>query len=579
MAGTGSASLPFSASFCATLVFSRISREWSCKACTASPSRTQKIMENISFGSDVGGAGGASSYAALKRMDQQWQKMRRGKSVTGPVPEVVRRDAGSCTKTISEAEVYDAVVCGGTLGIFVAAVLSIKGFKCAVIEKGKLQGRSQEWNISRKELDELVKYGLLSSEGLQSVIAAEFNPNRCGFESSKEVWVEDILNLGVSPLKLLELVKDKFLETGGTLLEGTAVSKLNIFDDAAVLMLDNNQTLYSRLVIDAMGNFSPIVRQIRWGQRPDGICLVVGTCARGFENNTTSDVIYSSHPAIPVGKSNLQIFWEAFPAGSGPKDRTTYLFSYMDVSPERPSLEQLLELYWDLMPEYQNVQLINLEIMRVLFGIFPTYRSSPLQASFDRVLQVGDASGIQSPVSFGGFGSITRHLGRLAHGISESLEEDLLDKGSLALLNPYMPNLSASWLFQKAMSAQTKTVVNNNFINTLLATNFHCMQKLGDPVLRPFLQDVIQFGPLAKTLGSIILSRPDILPSIFKQVGLQAILEWIAHFTWLGIYSILSTTVTPLLLPQISKMPKKEQFVWRRRFDAWKYGSGLDYKL
>ncbi|MCO5595707.1 hypothetical protein L7F22_049753, partial [Adiantum nelumboides] len=124
-----------------------------------------------------------------------------------------------------------------------------------------------------------------------------------------------------------------------------------------------------------------------------------------------------------------------------------------------------------------NVQLNDLEIMRVLFGFFPTYRSSPLQVSFDRFLQVGDASGIQSPVSFGGFGSISRHLGRLAIGISESLEEDLLDKGSLSLLNhPYMPNLSASWLFQKAMSAQTKAVVNPNFINTLLATNFDCMQ-------------------------------------------------------------------------------------------------------
>lgn len=31
-------------------------------------------------------------------------------------------------------------------------------------------------------------------------------------------------------------------------------------------------------------------------------------------------------------------------------------------------------------------------------------------------LQFGDASGIQSPVSFGGFGSLTRHLGRLTTG-------------------------------------------------------------------------------------------------------------------------------------------------------------------
>ncbi|KAL6013719.1 hypothetical protein ACLOJK_004217 [Asimina triloba] len=42
---------------------------------------------------------------------------------------------------------------------------------------------------------------------------------------------------------------------------------------------------------------------------------------------------------------------------------------------------------------------------------------SPLPAAFNRILQVGDASGIQSPVSFGGFGSMTRHLSRLSTGM------------------------------------------------------------------------------------------------------------------------------------------------------------------
>lgn len=37
-------------------------------------------------------------------------------------------------------------------------------------------------------------------------------------------------------------------------------------------------------------------------------------------------------------------------------------------------------------------------------------------------LQVGDASGIQSPLSFGGFGALTRHLHRLQNAIAEALE-------------------------------------------------------------------------------------------------------------------------------------------------------------
>lgn len=70
---------------------------------------------------------------------------------------------------------------------------------------------------------------------------------------------------------------------------------------------------------------------------------------------------------------------------------------------------------------------------------------------------MGDASGIQSPLSFGGFGSITRHLERISAGLSqnhhifhlfplifgvflgleEALNLNLLNKESLALINPY----------------------------------------------------------------------------------------------------------------------------------------------
>ena len=38
------------------------------------------------------------------------------------------------------------------------------------------------------------------------------------------------------------------------------------------------------------------------------------------------------------------------------------------------------------------------------------------------VLPVGDASGIQSPLSFGGLGAMCRHLERLTDALSEALE-------------------------------------------------------------------------------------------------------------------------------------------------------------
>ncbi|KAL9242076.1 hypothetical protein vseg_016114 [Gypsophila vaccaria] len=492
------------------------------KMCSLScPNKTQRIMESISVGAEVGGAGGAYSYGALKRLDQLWMNICSTEAVSKP-PQVVTRVGGSFKRTEepdSVVKTYDVIVCGGTLGIFIATALSAKGLKVGIVERNLLQGREQEWNISRKELSELEKVGILGDDDIAKAISATFNPNRCGFDGKGEIWTKDILNLGISPQRLIDIMKDKFSSFGGIILEGCAVSGVSVYDDAGVLQLSDGNILSAELIIDAMGNFSPIVRQIRDGRKPDGVCAVVGSCARGFGNNSTSDVIYSSSAVNKVGQSDVQLFWEAFPAGSGPLDRTTYMFTYVDPQPGCPTLEELLESYWELMPNYQGVSLEDLKIMRVVYGIFPTYRDSPLSAAFDRILQFGDASGIQSPVSFGGFGSLTRHLDRLSSGIYEAMMGNFLDSYSLSLLNPYLPNLSASWLFQRAMCAKQQPDVSPSFINNLLHVNFQSMEKLGDPVLKPFLQDVIQFGPLVNTLGLVMLTKPQIIPSIFKQAS------------------------------------------------------------
>ena len=150
---------------------------------------------------------------------------------------------------------------------------------------------------------------------------------------------------------------------------------------------------------------------------------------------------------------DLQLFWEAFPAGSGPEDRTTYMFTYIDAEPQRyvqpgqhhvsaltvraylmraevvvircfngsdslsirrslkhhficgallkliestttesredlafsdkwhgcrPSLETMLEEYWQLMPEYQGVRLEDLQVLRILF-VRPSAHAPKLQ--------------------------------------------------------------------------------------------------------------------------------------------------------------------------------------------------------
>lgn len=354
-------------------------------------SRTQRIMESIPVSGEVGGAGGSYSYNSLKRLDRLWSSICSAQKVVEEPQQVVSRIPSLFSQSQladKEVDTFDVLVCGGTLGIFIATALSCKGLRVGVVERNLLKGREQEWNISRKELLELVEAGVLAEDDIEQATAATFNPNRCGFEKKGEIWVDDILNLGVSPAKLIEIMRKRFNSLGGVIFEGYNVSSICVYEDSAVLQLVEGKILSSRLIIDAMGNFSPVVKQIRKGRKPDGVCLVVGSCCRGFKENTKSDVIFSSAEVKQVGNSEAQYFWEAFPAGSGPLDRTTYMFTYVDPQPCCPKLEELLEDYWDLMPNYQGVSLDNLEILRVLYGIFPTYRDSPLPASFDRILQV-----------------------------------------------------------------------------------------------------------------------------------------------------------------------------------------------
>ncbi|MGJ5634165.1 FAD-binding oxidoreductase [Nostoc sp. CALU 1950] len=483
-----------------------------------------------------------------------------GRENSAPVPTLVKENQ----QPLGVVD-FDVLICGGTLGILIGCALAVKGLRVALLERGILRGREQEWNISRKELDVFVELNLLTEEELESAIATQYNPARVSFAGGTEVWVEDVLNIGVDPVYLLATLKTRFLAAGGKLLENTPFTEAVVHPDGVMV---NNQ-FKTRLLIDAMGHFSPITQQARQGKKPDALCLVVGSCAQGFPENHSGDLLLS----FTSLQNQCQYFWEAFPARDG---RTTYLFTYMDAEPQRLSLEALFEEYLRLLPEYQGVELSKLKFQRALFGFFPTYRQSPLKTPWSRILPAGDSSGSQSPLSFGGFGAMVRHLKRLTYGISEALETEQLSAKALALLQPYQPSLTVTWLFQRAMSVGVNQKIAPDQINQLLSAVFQEMQQLGTPVLKPFLQDIVQFSALTQTLIKTGLYHPVIVAKIIPQVGLASLLDWMLHYSNLGVYTALFS-LSPMLETWIKNQPKEQQYYWHRLIDAWKYGSGGDY--
>jgi lycopene cyclase CruP len=501
----------------------------------------------------------ADTFTNLERADLLWQNLRQGQMPSREM--VVVSD-----EYLTNIDV-DIAIAGGTLGIILATALQLRGLNVAVIERGELKGRVQEWNISRAELMVLVELELLSEAELATAIASEYNPARISFPNTPDIWVKDVLNIGVDPVYLLATLKAKFLAHGGKLIEYTACDQVTIQPNGVSVSLGTAE-LTSKLFIDAMGHFSPLAAQARGDVKPEGICLVVGSCATGFTENDTGDIFASITPI----DHQCQYFWEAFPARDG---RTTYLFTYLDAHPDRFSLEFLFDEYLRLLPTYQNIELAQLNFQRCLFGCFPSYRDSPLKTPWVRVLLIGDSSGSQSPVSFGGFGSMIRHLSRLTDGIEQAIASDALSNRDLQILQPYQPNIAVTWMFQRAMSVGIAQKVNPDQINNLLAAVFQSMEDLGDDVLRPFLQDVVQFPALSRTLFQTSITNPLAVIPIVPHVGIITLVNWLINYINLGIYTGLNP-IGKLLIPLIAQLPPAQKYYYQQILQAWRYGSGTD---
>lgn len=540
---------------------------------------TERMLSKVPTESQVGGAGGVSTLEAFKKAEANWERIKAFEAFTydpkllraeqngKPAPRQFVTNDGAmgnpkCWEKLKSSQGkeldFDVVVCGGTLGIFFATYLQLQGHRVCVVEAGKLRGREQEWNISMDELEELLELGVLTQVDVDAVITTQFPECRSGFKNKEvtpleggyfengvgyECFTPDVLNLGVAPAELLKRASERFVAIGGKIKEETRLQGVCVSEGigSAIDLGDENEPITSRLVLDCMGNASPISAQQRYGVKPDGICAVVGSCAGGYDETTNKygDIIYTNTPTVKRDdKGANQYFWEAFPVGIGRNGKessdvkTTYMFTYMDADSRRISLFDLMEDYWKLLPIYQpsikNPE-TDLDIKRILFAYFPTYRDAPLKPAFSRVLAVGDASGIQSPLSFGGFGALTRHLSRVGGAISEALENDCLHKDDLAEINAYQPNLSAAWMFQKAMSMKMGTNPDPVFVNRLLATNFEVMNEMGQRTIKPFLQDVVRFDGLVGSLARSFIADPLFMPQIVATVGIPELVEWLGH--------------------------------------------------
>ncbi|KAH8058809.1 hypothetical protein JL720_13999 [Aureococcus anophagefferens] len=458
---------------------------------TTATTRTARILEHLEAEGDGAGAGASGT---LRGIEGTWRGRSSAAAAASAGAFVTEGDVGAA------APEFDVVVLGGTLGVFAAAAFQKRGLKVCVVGAAA-RGRNQEWNLSLDEVYDLVEAGALEpgdvdgavgSPGRYEVLAggagdlvASRRERARGLQRprGRADGLRRRAPGGLAPeraergraARRRRRARAKNLEARRRR-ERAACEGVTVGAGCAVVALAGGETIAARLVVDAMGNASPIARQARReandgaDPKPSGICCVVGTLMRGFDaDNSFGDLIYTNEDAR-VGGPDRQYFWEAFPARSvGDDARTTYLFTYMDADELREHT---------VMDQFE------------LLG--HAARDSPLPSRWDRVLAVGDASGVQSPLSFGGFGALRRHLGRVTDAVAEALDAGALNKGDLAAVNGYAPNIAATWMFQRSFVHPVGSNRPAAFVNRLMRQNYENMEALGDDVLRPFNQDVVQ---------------------------------------------------------------------------------------
>ena len=161
----------------------------------------------------------------------------------------------------------------------------------------------------------------------------------------------------------------------------------------------------------------------------------------------------------------------------------------------------------------------------------------------------------------------------------DAVASEALTRSDLATANCYAPNIAATWMFQKSFVHPVGSDRPASFVNRLMRQNYENMESLGNDVLRPFNQDVVQPRALLQVLALATLKDPLNIPVLLYYIGPQELAEWLGHFAGMLLYDALHNSLGGPVRALADSRPAGDQtaFRLRRLADAWEYGSGMDY--
>lgn len=441
---------------------------------------------------------------------------------------------------------YDLIYVGGALGALHAAMMARLGYRVLLLERLPYGRMNREWNISRQEFQGMIDLGLFTADEFESMVAREyidgfnkfFDANNPPVAQAPVLHTPTVLNIAIDSERLLGLCGEKLRAAGGEIWDETefeqgTVAQNGVWLQAKHLPSQTPRYAAGRLLVDAMGTASPVARQLNGIRAFDSVCPTVGAVIDGgFEpgvwDSDYGDVL-NSHADISRGR---QLIWELFP-GRG-NELTFYLFHYHQVHPENPgSLLEMYEDFFSILPEYRRCEMDKLNWKKATFGYIPgvfSTQSGDRQVAGDRIIALGDAASLQSPLVFTGFGSLVRNLPRLTVLLDTALRHDLLQGNQLNQIRAFQSNIAVTWLFSKGMMVPTGKSIAPQRINAMLNTFFGILADEPPEVADTFIKDRAGWGTFNRMALKAAWKNPALLLWIWELAGTKDLVRWVGSY-------------------------------------------------
>ena len=485
--------------------------------------------------------------AHLKRIweiEQRWNNFRENPD---KFDEVVRFD--SAPKNLEIEEEFEIIYAGGTLGLLHAGVMALKHNRKVLVFDAHTVGKThRDWNISDEELQEFIRAGLFTKEEIEKAVANRYKTGFVKFFDGNsriktpKLFMDNVLDVAVEADKLLELAAKKIRKTESKIISNLRFVRAHVQKEKVLVECEDTKTgnrkIYAaKLFVDACGTNSPVSRQLNQGKSITHVCPTVGTVAKGFRHGKGEREVDFSIGEILVSTEDVsdsrQLIWEGF-AGNPSKDEyTTYLFFYDSVeSKADKSLFRLFEDYFEKLPDYKEKN-GSWKIIKPVFGYIPSIHhhgwNNVKQTATDRILLVGDAAGLSSPLTFCGFGSHVRNLRKLTAATENALKNNVFDKDFLLQINAYEPQVAQMASLAEFMRPTVKS--QPSVVNETMNAVMSALISLDAEISREMFQDRISFASFKKVLLKTAKIHPKVFRLMFEHLGVKGAFHWISNIT------------------------------------------------